>query len=194
MIQNKRYKVILADPPWSYNDRGSKRHPGAEQKYECMSLQRLRDLRVEKLADKDCALFMWTTMPFLQDALSTMFAWGFKYKTVAFVWVKRNKKKPDGWFWGMGNWTRANAELVLLGVRGKPKRRRPNVHSVVEAPVGAHSAKPAEVHDRITVLCGAVPRVELFARQKRTGWDAIGLGIDGRRIEDVLREGTCNES
>lgn len=182
----KKYKVIYADPPWSYNDKGSKAHPGASHKYECMSIRELQCLLIEKLADEDCVLFMWATMPFLPDALETLRHWGFKYKTVGFTWVKRNKKAKDTWFWGMGNWTRANAEVVIIATRGKPKRISAAVHSIIEAPVRGHSVKPDEIYERIEKLCGDVPRVELFARRRREGWDAIGLAIDGKKIQDVL--------
>lgn len=181
------YKIILADPPWSYNDKGSDRHPGASHKYECMPLAKIQSLPIgETLADKDCVLFMWTTMPFLPDALETIKRWGFKYKTMGFTWVKRNKKKKDGWFYGMGNWTRANAELCIIATRGNPKRVSAAVHSIIEAPVRGHSQKPDEIYERIEKLCGDQPRVELFARQKREGWDSVGLAIDGVKIETVV--------
>jgi N6-adenosine-specific RNA methylase IME4 len=180
----KKYNVILADPPWSYNDKGSLKHPGASHKYECMSLEDIQSLPIkDTIPADDCVLFMWTTMPFLPDAIETVKKWGFTFKTVGFVWVKRNKKKKDGWFYGMGNWTRANAELVIIATRGNPKRVSAAVHSVIEAPVRGHSQKPDEIYERIERLCGDVPRIELFARQRREGWDSVGLAIDGIKIE-----------
>ena len=86
----------------------------------------------------------------------------------------------------MGNWTRANSELCLVGVRGCPHRIAANVHSVIDARVQGHSVKPDEIYERIERLCGDVPRIELFARRRRKGWDSIGLAIDGRRIQEVL--------
>ena len=188
----KRYKVILADCPWQYNDKDSKAHPGASHKYECMSLEELNKLNILRLADEDAILFMWVTMPFLPDALHTLVRWGFKYKTIGFTWVKRNKKAKGSWFWGMGNWTRANAELVIIATTGKPKRISAAVHSIIEAPVRGHSVKPDEIYERIEKLCGDVSRVELFARRRRAGWDAIGLALDGKRIQDVLDTNTNN--
>jgi N6-adenosine-specific RNA methylase IME4 len=182
----KRYKVILADPPWAYNDKGSASHPGASQKYECMSQEDLNKLNITRFADKDAVLFMWVTMPFLPDAFKTLERWGFKYKTIGFTWVKRNKKAKDTWFWGMGNWSRANAELVIIATVGKPKRVSAAVHSIIEAPVRGHSVKPDEIYERIEKLCGDVPRLELFARRRRKGWDAIGLALDGKKVQDVL--------
>lgn len=109
-------------------------------------------------------------LPFAFDVIT---AWGFTYKTVAFVWVKQNKKAPS-LFWGLGNWTRSNAEFCLLATRGNIKRVAPNVHSVVMTPIERHSQKPDEVRDRIVKLMGDRPRIELFARQRVLGWDAWG--------------------
>lgn len=89
----------------------------------------------------------------LEVALETIRRWGFQYKTAAFVWVKRNRKSPS-WFWGLGNWTRANAEICLLATKGKPKRASASVHSIIDAPIGRHSEKPAETRDRIAQLAG----------------------------------------
>lgn len=102
-----------------------------------------------------------------------MKAWGFSYKTIGFNWIKKNKKS-DSLFWGMGNWTRSNSEICLMGIKGKPKRVAANVHSVVMTPIEQHSKKPDEVRKRIVQLCGDVPRIELFARQYADGWDCWG--------------------
>src|SRR5208282_4912750 len=99
------------------------------------------------------------------------------YKTVAFVWVKTNKK-ADSDFFGMGNWTRANAEIVLLGVKGKPKRVSASIRQVLRSPIMRHSQKPDEIRTRIVDLMGDVPRVELFAREKASGWDSWGNEIE----------------
>lgn len=100
-------------------------------------------------------------------------AWGFTYKTVAFVWVKQNRKTPS-LFWGLGHWTRANVELCLLATRGSPKRKSAAVHQVIVSPVEEHSKKPDAVRERIISLLGEQPRVELFARQTTPGWDVWG--------------------
>lgn len=110
-------------------------------------------LPVQDIAEDDCLLFLWATFPNLDVALETIRRWGFQYKTAAFVWVKRNRKAPS-WFWGLGNWTRANAEICLLATKGKPKRASASVHSIIDAPIGRHSEKPAETRDRIVQLAG----------------------------------------
>lgn len=101
---------------------------------------------------------------------------GFEYKTCAFTWIKQNKKS-DTLFWGMGRWTRANAELCLLATKGNPKRADAGVHSVIISHIEEHSKKPAETRDRIVKLLGAgggLQKIELFARQVVTGWDCWG--------------------
>ena len=121
-MENKKYTVILADPPWKYHVYSKKgKGRSAESHYPTMQLADIKALPVADIADKDCALFLWVTFPQLEEALSVIKAWGFTYKTIAFVWVKQNKKS-DSLFWGMGYWTRCNAELCLLATKGSPKR------------------------------------------------------------------------
>lgn len=125
------------------------------------------------LAAPDSALFLWATFPQLPEALRLIEAWGFIYKSVAFVWLKKNKK-ADSWFYGLGFWTRGNAEICLLATRGHPKRQAANVHQFIISPIEAHSKKPDEARDKIVSLMGDLPRVELFARQTLPGWDVWG--------------------
>lgn len=132
---------------------------------------------METLAEKDCLLFLWATFPQLPEALRLIRAWGFTFKTVAFVWLKLNKKSPT-WFYGLGYWTRGNAEICLLAKRGKPKRRSAGVHQFIIPPVEEHSKKPDVTRDKIIELAGDLPRVELFARQKAPGWDVLGNEVD----------------
>lgn len=169
----KRYRVIYADPPWQYGDRCLHRG-GAERHYKTVGLPALSLLRVDRLALPDAALFLWATPPMLIEAIALMRAWGFTYKTIAFTWVKLNRDGTPAW--GMGHWTRANAEHVLLGIRGKPKRASAAVHQIVRSPREDHSRKPAEVRRRIEELILG-RRVELFAREHVDGWDAWGLDV-----------------
>lgn len=113
-----------------------------------MSIEDIRRLPVKELAADDCILFMWVTFPTLQEAFSVIEAWGFTYKTVAFAWVKQNRK-TSSLFWGMGHWTRANVELCLLATKGTPKRQSASVHQVVISPVEEHSKKPDIVREKI---------------------------------------------
>lgn len=148
---DKKYSVIYADPPLSYSGGGAKRN--VTRHYNTMKAKDIYDLPVQDIAADDCLLFMWATFPNLEVALETIRRWGFQYKTAAFVWVKRNRKSP-GWFWGLGNWTRANPEVCLLATKGKPIRASRSVHSIIDAPIGRHSEKPAETRDRIAALAG----------------------------------------
>lgn len=168
-----KYQIIYADPPWNYTDKAAAGNRGASFKYDTLDTNGISNLPISNLADDNCTLFMWATMPMLPDAFEVMKAWGFKFKTVAFVWVKTNKK-ADTDFFGMGNWTRANAEIVLLGIKGKPKRISASVRQVLRSPIMRHSQKPDEIRQRIVDLMGSLPRVELFAREKANGWDAWG--------------------
>ena len=179
---NKKYQIILADPPWEYKDKALAGNRGAGCKYETQNKQWLESLPVSQLADDNCVLFLWVTMPQLKDCWMLIEKWGFKYKTVAFTWIKKNKKS-DSLFWGMGNWTRANAELCLLATKGKPKRLNANVHSVISTPIERHSKKPDEVRDRIVKLVGDLPRIELFARERVEGWDAWGNEIEESQLK-----------
>lgn len=169
----KKYKIIYADPPWSYNDKALAGNRGAICKYKVMSVEDIAKIDVGGVTDDDCILFMWVTMPKLNECFALIKAWGFEYKTVAFTWVKLNKKSGTP-FMGMGRWTRANAEICLLATKGKPKRINAGVHSIVMTPIEAHSKKPDEVKKRIIDLAGDLPRLEMFARQKTDGWDVWG--------------------
>jgi N6-adenosine-specific RNA methylase IME4 len=142
-----------------------------------MNIDDIKKLPISNLADDNCILFMWVTMPKLNECFDVIKEWGFEYKTCAFTWVKKNKKS-DSWFWGMGRWTRANAELCLLATKGNPKRISARVHSVIDTPIEQHSKKPDITRDKIIELIGDLPRVELFARQKTDGWDCWGNEIE----------------
>ena len=168
----KKYNIIYADPAWHFkhwNDETVTR----KAPYDVMSKEDIKNLPVKDLADDNCILFVWVTFPKLLDGLETIKSWGFEYKTVGFNWVKKNKK-ADSFFWGMGYWTRSNSELCLIATKGKPKRVSMGVHQIVYEPIREHSRKPDCVRDKILELCGDLPRIELFARQRVEGWDCWG--------------------
>ena len=170
---NKKYNIIYADPPWSYKDKALAGKRGACCKYSVMDIEEISEIPINKIASDDCILFMWVTMPKLNECFEVIKKWGFEYKTCAFTWIKKNKKS-DSLFWGMGRWTRANAELCLIATKGKPKRISAKVHSVIISRIREHSRKPDEVREKIVELCGNLPRIELFARQQVEGWDCWG--------------------
>jgi len=171
---NKKYNIIYADPAWSfktYSDKGKDRSP--DKHYSVMSLKDIKNLPIQDIVNDNCILFMWVTFPLLKEGFEVIDAWGFTYKTVAFNWVKKNKK-TNSWFWGLGYWTRANAELCLLATRGTIKRQSASVHQVIDTPIEKHSKKPDIVRDKIVELVGDLPRIELFARETAEGWDSWG--------------------
>lgn len=116
-----------------------------------------------------------------------MKAWGFTYKTCGFNWVKRNKK-ADSWFMGLGYWTRSNSEICLLGTRGHPSRVSRSISQVCDARIMEHSKKPEEIREKIVELCGNLPRIELFARERCEGWVSLGNEIDGKDIREAILE------
>lgn len=177
-MAEKKYNIIYADPPWQYKVY-SKKGLGrsAEHHYPTMDIDDICALPVGNLVDKNCTLFLWVTMPCLKEGLRALEQWGFTYKTVAFVWIKQNKK-ADSLFWGMGHWTRSNAELCILATKGNPKRLSASVHQVIMSHIEKHSKKPDETRERIVELVGDLPRVELFARQKTNGWDVWGNEVE----------------
>lgn len=134
-------------------------------------------LPVSAIADTDCVLFLWATFPQLPEALRLIKAWGFSYRTVAFVWLKTNRKART-WFYGLGFWTRGNAEICLFAKRGHPKRKSAGIHQLIVSPVEQHSKKPDEARERIVALMGDLPRIELFARQETPGWDVWGNEVE----------------
>lgn len=185
-VRKRQYNIIYADPPWSfktYSDKGQDR--GAVQHYDVMKAEDIKSLPVSSIAAKDCVLFLWVTSPMLELGMEVLKRWGFTYKTVGFAWGKRTKNGK--WHMGNGYWTRANIELCLLGTRGHPKRIDASVRQFVECVRHEHSAKPEDVRCRIVQLLGDIPRVELFARERCAGWDAIGDEIDGKDIREVLK-------
>jgi len=172
-LPDKKYNIIYADPPWSYRNfqgRG-KAYGDVSAHYPTMSLDEMKQMPVSDIADKNSALLMWATYPNLKEALELMEAWGFDYRTVAFTWVKTRGK---GFYSGLGFYTNSNAEICLLGIKGKMKRDKKNVKQLVIAELREHSRKPDEVRDRIVDLFGDKPRIELFARECAENWDCWG--------------------
>lgn len=174
------YRTLYVDPPWEYRAGGNRKPP-----YPTMKAHEIISLPVRALAADDCALFCWTSGPFLDLTMGCLAAWGFKFKTYPFVWIKTWPRETGRLFvdWqeqldhntakGTGHWTQANAELVLLGTRGKPERLATDVPQVIIHPRMEHSRKPEQVADHIERLT-AGPRAELFARRSRVGWDTSG--------------------
>lgn len=177
----KKYDIIYADPPWSsdYHSGGLVHGRGlARQHYSVMSTIDIAHLPIQSISKDNSILFLWATYPCLSSALYVIKEWGFRYITAGFTWIKTNKKSGTFYF-GMGNYTRANAEICLIGVskrfKNKSQIKSRKVSSLIVSEKREHSRKPDEVRDKIIELLGEdVSRIELFARQEFPGWDCWG--------------------
>jgi len=170
---DKKYSVIYADPPWSY-EHGDVPQGGVDKHYSTMDIDAIKALPVGLIADDPSVLLLWATFPLLPEALSVIAAWGFTYKTLGFSWIKKNDNGTP--FFGVGYYAKSNCEVVLLGTKGDAHKlvRSNSVSSVIFAPLKNHSQKPSEVRSRIVQLFGDVPRIELFGRDRVEGWDCWG--------------------
>lgn len=183
-----KFNIIYADPPWAYKDKRDKHKRlcgGALSHYDTLSLSELKELPINQISEDNCMLFLWATFPNLREAIELMESWGFKYKTQAFTWIKTNKKNGQPFF-GIGYYTKSNAEVCLLGVKGKPIKVSNSVSSVIISPREGHSKKPDIVRNKIVQLCGDIPRIELFSRNSYEGWTTVGNEIDGMNIKESL--------
>ena len=181
----KKYQIIYADPPWDYQDKRNKptkNNPhgagGASKHYTTMPLEDMKWLPIPSFTDKNCMCLMWATGPFMKEAIELMEFWGFKFRTIPFVWIKTTKdgREPRGD--GIGSYTPNNAEYILLGRKGNYWRNSTKVKQVILSPKTEHSKKPEEARKRIEELFGNVSRIELFARQKTEGWDVWGNEVE----------------
>ena len=188
----KKYQIIYADPPWSYSkgvyqswrpsNNGEDRM--IEDFYPTMGDKELLSLPINAIADKDCALFMWFTYSHLPLALKICESWGLKYKTIAFVWLKRSNKGSV--LSRIGSWTMGNTESCLIATKGNmlQYKKKNNIRQLIDPNTNLclrgnkHSRKPNEAKDRIVELFGDLPRIELFAREKTEGWDVWGNEVE----------------
>lgn len=182
LFHSNQYDVILADPPWPYNSRchhsKTRFGGGVSNQYPTMNIEQICALPVWSIAAPDSILFIWTTGPHLENVFAVIGAWGFRYKTIGFTWVKMNKKK-DTPFFGTGFYSKHNAELCLLATRGDSIKPAVNdVSSLVKTPIGKHSEKPKEIHRRIERMYPTQSKLELFARDKLIGWSSWGNEIE----------------
>lgn len=173
-LPKKTYKIIYLDPPWQYRDK-QKNYPGIQ--YPTMKTEDIAKLPVSQIVDKDSFICMWVTFPQLPEAFKLFDAWGFKYKTKLFTWIKTYPSSGKK-FLGMGHYTRSNDEIVLLGKKGKgiPVKNH-NIHSVQEHPILKHSEKPDMFRKLIVDLFDAenISKIELFSRHSNLpGWDVWG--------------------
>jgi len=170
-----KYKIIYADPPWSFNNKNTwwSMKSGASAHYDTMNIEDIKKIDINEICDENCILFMWWVWSQPQEAIDLVKSWGFKLKTMtAFNWVKQTKLWKM--FFGMWFWTRAWSECCLIATRWKVKPIIRNMRSVVVAKVEQHSKKPNIFADKIVELCWDLPRLEMFARDKKDWWDLFG--------------------
>lgn len=180
IVKLKKYNIIYADPPWQYgsksfiNSTNSRELKPISNHYKTMSREGLKAMNIKRIIADDCACFMWATDSHLDEALDVMKSWGFKYKTIAFNWIKTTSKGK--YCKNIAPWTIKSSEVCLLGTRGTMTKYKKsnNVESLVFAERTRHSKKPDEVRQRIESLFGDVPRIELFCRYPVDGWEAWG--------------------
>lgn len=188
------YQIVYADPPWKfhynpdrayaskirYDETGKQIYPtlNLNNQYNTMSSNDIASLPVKDIVDKDAACFMWTTDAHLPYAIEIMKAWGFTYKTIAFIWVKKSKQGKNEVL--LAPWTLKSAEICLLGTRGSMSKHKAvnNIRQVQEHVRREHSRKPDEIRDDIKKMFPECKRIELFARTAMPGWDAWGNEVD----------------
>lgn len=168
----RSFGAILCDPPWrfsNYSPKGEAKN--ATNHYDCMSLGEIKALPVSDLAAKDCALIMWATAPMLPQAIETLDAWGFTYKSAG-AWAKQSKTGKK-WSFGTGYVFRSATEFYIVGTIGKPRVKSRSIRNLIVAPVREHSRKPDDMHAHVEALFDG-PYLEMFAREARPGWSAWG--------------------
>jgi N6-adenosine-specific RNA methylase IME4 len=188
-LPDKRYGIILADPPWRFEpySRVTGMDRAAENHYPTSPLAEIKALDVGSIAAADCVLFLWSTVPMLEQALEVMKVWGFEYKS-SFTWGKNRM--------GTGYWARNQTEYLLVGTRGHVPAPAMGTQwsSLILAPVGRHSEKPEAFYEMIESYFPTLPKIELHAKAvvSRPGWDVWGLeapsSAELRRPDAGLRQ------
>lgn len=164
---HKKYECLYVDPPWSYENKrtGGSMTSGADDEYLTMGIKDIMSIPVWKISEPDSALFIWAVTPLLPEAFQVMKNWGYTYKTTLY-WRKKGK-------FGMGFWFRGDIEPCLVGIKGNVKPFGLQISNFIDAPPREHSRKPDEMYEIIESI-GFKSKFEMFAREKRHGWDVFG--------------------
>ena len=182
----KKYKTIVTDPPWKYGKWGGasdteqarKKFPNGQWEkdfdlpYQYMSIEQIKAIPMRDLADENCELYLWTTQKYLPESFNVLKAWGFKY-CQTLVWCKTPRGTGQGGIYCPTN------EFLILARKGKaPKKRRIDSTWFHTKRTKAHSTKPEFFQEMIEKVTDE-PRLEMFARRKRDGWDVFGNEVEG---------------
>jgi len=161
-----RFGVICADPPWQYEHVVSDSR-AIENQYPTMTLEEICEMPVSEVILPDCILFLWAPAPKVTEAVKVLEAWGFVYRTHA-VWDKQKI--------GMGYYFRSQHEDLLVATKGKPltPHESTRISSILSAPRTRHSEKPLIAYEAIEAMYPGMPKLEMFARGKRAGWEVWG--------------------
>lgn len=186
-LPDRKYNVIYADPPWDFGSKYGKDMKNIDDHYDIMSMEQIKDMKVENITKDKCILFMWCPDAHLKYGIEVIESWGFKYKTVAFNWLKRTKN--GSYCYNVGPYTLKSWELCLLGTKGAVTSLldKRNIKGLVHAIRREHSRKPEEVQKRIDKMMKPVPKIELFAREEKEGWDVWGNEV-GKFDTDFTEE------
>ena len=171
----KKFDIIYCDCPWQFSNKktGGSMKSGAEAQYSVMTLQDLKDMPIQNLSAENCTLIFWWVGAMPKEAIEVVEAWDFTIKNQnGFVWNKLTVKGNP--HFGMGFRTRSGSESAIIATRGKPKVYSHSVRAVQTLPIEKHSKKPDKFRDLIVELCGDLPRLELFARNRTKGWSVFG--------------------
>jgi len=170
-------RVLVADPPWPFQDKLPGNGRGAGKHYDLLSIDDIANFPLPELAD-DCYLFMWRVASQVWQAYDVVSAWGFTDKT-ELVWRKLTVNGKE--HFGMGHHLRAAHETCIVATRGKPKPLVRNIRTIFDAPVGRHSEKPDQFYDLVESFAEG-PYVELFARRRRPGWTCFGNELPDKEL------------
>lgn len=184
----EKYNVVYADPPWSYDNKSmkysseDKSNIAADQQYNLMTLDDLKNMPIKQICEKDAVCFMWCVNPLMPEAFELLKAWGFKYKTML-TWRKTS---------GTGYWFRGVTEHILFGMRGNVQAFRSGIDNFYECKSGKHSQKPHYFRDMISKVVECMPepkKLELFARSREglfPDWEYEGWSVYGNQVNNSI--------
>lgn len=179
----KEYDLIYTDPAWSYDKKVGQGI--ADDQYDTMALDDIKALPVNEMLKKDAVVYMWAVFPMLKEAFEVIKAWDLEYVTVGFNWIKLNDNGTP--FFGIGHHTKSNGEICLLLRKGKGLEVKDHtISQVIMTKKDKHSKKPYVCYTYLERMYGNIERIEMFARNKRQGWDTWGNQVP-KECQNILK-------